>query len=242
MKKNALDVLKDNKARKKGNIITITTENVLEEAVKNNVQVLYFLYSGEKARAGAEKCSLPAGKIIKVKKSYINRYSDVKSNSGFLAVARVERKNEKTGRDRIVVLDSIQDPLNAGAIIRSGMAFGFKSYLFYNCVYPYNEKTARASAGSVFSADIERAGADTIKKLSAARKFFITLPEKGEAPELLKKEKRFIIVFGNEGHGVSPEIKKIGHTGISVRHDSEKVESLNVAASAAIIFHEAVKE
>ncbi len=241
MKKEIFESLKDKKAQKKNNIMTISTENVLEEAVKNNVEIIYFLYSCEKARVPSEKYGLPPDKIIKVKQSYIDRYSDVKSNTGFLAVAGVKRKNEKTGRGRVVVLDSIQDPLNAGAIIRSGMAFGFKSYLFYNCVYPYNEKTARASAGSIFSADIERADIDAIKKFSATHKFFVTLPEKGEPPELLKKEKRFIIVFGNEGHGVSPEIKKFVHTGVSVKHDRSKVESLNVAASAAIIFHEAGK-
>ena len=51
----------------------------------------------------------------------------------------------------MVVLDGLQDPGNAGAIVRAAEAFGATGVLFLKgTVSPYNPKTLRASAGSLF--------------------------------------------------------------------------------------------
>ena len=51
----------------------------------------------------------------------------------------------------VVVLDGLQDPGNAGAIVRAAEAFGATGVLFLKgTVSPYNSKTLRASAGSLF--------------------------------------------------------------------------------------------
>src|SRR6185503_20081068 len=55
------------------------------------------------------------------------------------------------GRSLVVVLDGVQDPGNAGAIARAAEAFGATGVLFLKgTVSPFNPKTLRASAGSLF--------------------------------------------------------------------------------------------
>ena len=51
----------------------------------------------------------------------------------------------------MVVLDGLQDPGNAGAIVRAAEAFGATGAIFVKgTVSPFNPKTLRASAGSLF--------------------------------------------------------------------------------------------
>src|SRR4029077_9374462 len=55
------------------------------------------------------------------------------------------------GRSLVVVLDGLQDPGNAGAIVRAAEAFGSTGVMFLKgTVSPFNPKTLRASAGSLF--------------------------------------------------------------------------------------------
>jgi len=55
------------------------------------------------------------------------------------------------GQPLVVVLEGVQDPGNAGAIIRAAEAFGATGLLFLKgTVSPYGPKAVRASAGSVF--------------------------------------------------------------------------------------------
>ena len=55
------------------------------------------------------------------------------------------------GQPLVVVLDGVQGPGNAGAIIRAAEAFGATGLVFLKgTVSPYNPKAVRASAGSVF--------------------------------------------------------------------------------------------
>ncbi len=55
------------------------------------------------------------------------------------------------GSALVVVLDGLQDPGNAGTIVRAAEAFGATGAIFLKgSVSPYNPKTLRASAGSLF--------------------------------------------------------------------------------------------
>ena len=59
------------------------------------------------------------------------------------------------GQSMVVVMDGIQDPGNAGAIVRSAEAFGATGVMFLkNTVNPFNPKLLRASAGSIFRVPI----------------------------------------------------------------------------------------
>ena len=67
-------------------------------------------------------------------------------------------ENMLTANALLVVLDGIQDPGNAGAILRAAEAFGASGVVFLKgTVNPYNPKCLRGSAGSAFRIKIGRA-------------------------------------------------------------------------------------
>jgi TrmH family RNA methyltransferase len=126
----------------------------------------------------------------------------------------------------VVALDGVQDPGNVGAIVRLAAAFDAGGVaLLPGCADPFGPKAIRASAGAILSvpcAPVTRA--DLRWPLFAA-------DAQGEAID--PPARRAILVFGSEGSGVSQEIARDARKiAISM---SGRIESLNVAMSAAIL-------
>ncbi len=239
MNKEIYDLLKDNKRLKEEKIFIVDTEKILEEVIKNNLEIKYFLYTGEEKEI-LNKLK-ESTEIIKVKKSYIDKFSIVDSHQGFLAMVKAPEKEIKDfkGIYQMVMLDTIQEPSNLGAIIRNGVAFGFENYLLLNCAYIYNEKTIRASAGAVFLCNYKNIKFDEIKKLKEKYQILTTSSENGISIKKFKPEIRqnYILILGNEGHGVNFEFIKLSDIHIKIEHN-QKIQSLNVASASAIIFYE----
>ena len=133
-------------------------------------------------------------------------------------------------KDTIVVaLDGVQDPGNVGTIVRLAAAFDCGGVaLLPGCADPYSPKSIRASAGAVLSVPIVKT---TSAGLIGTRLPMFAADARGAASE--PPSKAAIIVFGSEGAGLSEEIRSAA-TPIAVRM-SPRVESLNVAAAAAIL-------
>jgi TrmH family RNA methyltransferase len=133
-------------------------------------------------------------------------------------------------KDTIVVaLDGVQDPGNVGTIVRLAAAFDCGGVaLLPGCADPYSPKSIRASAGAVLSVPIVKT---TSAGLIGTRLPMFAADARGAAAE--PPSKAAIIVFGSEGAGLSEEIRSAA-TPIAVRM-SPRIESLNVAASAAIL-------
>jgi len=238
MKKEILELLKKQKLLKKKKYFIADTEKIIGESVKNRHKIRVFLYSSEKEELlekhpALKKCA------EKVKQSFMKKYSSVKTENKFLALVEInEKKIDFEKKDRIVLLDTIQDPGNLGAIIRSGAAFGFTSFFLKNCAWAYSEKTIRASAGAVLFSDIAEADDNAAECLKKTHRFYLTDVKNGREPDKIDRSGKFVLVFGNEGRGISKEITGLGDEKIRIDYPEKKVESLNVAATAAIIFHQ----
>lgn len=241
MNKEIYELLKDKKRLKEEKLFIVDTEKILKEVLENNLEIKYFLYS-ESAKDILEL--LPQNKkrdALKVKGSYINKFSVVDSHQGFIAVVRAKNNEigDLKGIDKLVLLDTIQEPSNLGAIIRSGIAFGFANFLLLNCAYLYNEKVIRASAGAVFQCRYKNIEIKEIDRLKAEYQIIATSSKNGLNLKKIKEKikNKFIIVLGNEGRGINKVIEEKADLKISIELKKE-IESLNVAAASAIIFYE----
>lgn len=210
-------------------LFVIEGENLVEEAIKNNLLKELYVLEGCECKYDFQHDEV----TYEVMKSI----SDLKSTPRLLGVAKI-KKEEKIGK-RIVILDDIQDPGNAGTIIRNAVAFGIDTIVFSkSSVSAYNEKTLRSTGGMIFNTNIiignieeliSEIKSKNIKVIGTSLKSSISL-------EKLEKTRKFAIIFGNEGNGVKDNILSLCDE--IVRIDmNPKCESLNVGVSTAIILY-----
>ncbi len=145
--------------------------------------------------------------------------------------------------NNIVLLDDINDPGNLGTIIRTSAALGYDMVvLSNNCVDLYNDKTLRATQGSLFKIKIyKKSLIDTIKLLKN-NNFFVYSTSLKDSINIadLHINKKFAVVFGNEAHGVSKEVIDLSDNSIIIPMEND-CESLNVSVASGIILYELKK-
>lgn len=146
--------------------------------------------------------------------------------------------------NNFILLDNIQDPKNLGVIIRLAVAFNIDAmFLTDDSVDIYNPKVIRSSAGLhsaipvVYIKHID----ELIEIKNKHKIFFIGADLAGKNFKNYKFNKsKKMIVFGNEGQGLSQKIKNIIDEFIKIEMKNN-VESLNIATAASIILWELSK-
>ncbi|MCQ2382211.1 MAG: RNA methyltransferase, partial [Clostridia bacterium] len=128
-----------------------------------------------------------------------------------------------------LVLDRVQDPGNMGTILRTALAFGFKTVFMIDCVDPYSPKVIRASSGmalrvNIIDTDYEHLPKDAVYYLADLD---------GDKPKPIH-ESNYGIVLGNEGQGINPIFYQMPHKVITIPME-QNCESLNVAVAGGII-------
>ena len=142
----------------------------------------------------------------------------------------------------VTVLHQVRDPGNAGTVLRSAYAAGAGGVIFTETsVDPYNPKTVRASAGSLFHVPVVR-GADTQTTLLELRDrgFRIYAMAADGAQDLYRTDLAgdpVALVFGNEARGLPGEISALADATVRVPITG-RVESLNLAAAATVCLFE----
>jgi TrmH family RNA methyltransferase len=141
-----------------------------------------------------------------------------------------------------VFLDGVQDAGNVGALLRSAAAFGADvAVLGPGCADAWSPKVLRAAMGAHFSLRI----AEMPDLAQALAQFggplVCTAPTGGTTPAATDLTGRLGWIFGAEGQGVSAAAAALATHRISIPL-APGAESLNVAASAAILFYERARQ
>jgi TrmH family RNA methyltransferase len=141
-----------------------------------------------------------------------------------------------------VLLDNVQDPGNVGSILRSAAAAGIREvYCSPGTAFCWSPKVLRAAMGAHFVLDIHE-NVELAPLLAYAR--IATLATSGYAKQVLYEvdlKRPVAWIFGHEGQGVSDQLLSLAKQQVVIPHLG-KVESLNVAACAAVCFFEQVRQ
>ncbi len=221
--------LLDKKNSRKEELFVIEGENLVEEAIKNNLLVELFLLEGTSNKFNYQ-CDYITLDVMK-------SISSLPSSSRVIGISKYIKK-DLLG-DKVVLLDGIQDPGNAGTIIRNAVAFGVDTVVFSKgCVSPYNSKVLRSTGGMIYNINIIIDDIKSIIKSLKSKKIpvYATSLESSINLESVNKSDSYAVVFGNEGSGVSKEILDICDCLVKIDMN-EKCESLNVGVSNGIFLY-----
>jgi TrmH family RNA methyltransferase len=145
----------------------------------------------------------------------------------------------------VVVMAGVQDPGNAGTIVRSAEAFGATGIIATRgTADPWSPKALRASAGSALRLPVLRGMATPVvmAQLRMARVKILVASAKS-SQGLLQADLRgpAAIFVGNEGAGLPPEVERAADARISIPMN-DSVESLNAGVAASVVLFEAARQ
>ena len=178
-----------------------------------------------------------ASRVVTLTRELFRSVSTTVTPQGVVAIAKIRESAAseaiaaaRNGRWPLVVLDRVQDPGNVGAICRTAAAAGAPAVAVLDgCADPFGAKSVRASAGNVFRLTVARAAWEDLAALDG----YGAAAAGGTPLSQSPIENAGMIVLGNEAHGLSHSNLKMVTIPLS-----DGVESLNVAAAAALLLFE----
>ena len=231
----------------------IVGKHAVIEALKNpNRKILRVFLTEESKkiihRSSPNKNLLSNNKVYFKTKKELDKYCSKEDllHQGFVAeIEHIETinlkefiKNKKN--INFVCLDGVSDPRNIGSIIRSAVSFKIDGLIVKERNFPKDSKLMYKSASgcmeyiNIFQVPNIKTTMKLLKEKnfwvygfdSKSKKNFIDVEWKGNN----------ILLFGSEGEGIKKHTEK--YADFLVRIDmNEKIESLNISNSAAIVFH-----
>lgn len=161
-------------------------------------------------------------------------------------VERFAERIKNGEKPRLVACDSLQDPHNLGAIIRSALASGAVGVILTReRSAPLGGTAAKASAGAVSHIDISQVTnlVAALKKIKEAGAWVFGAVKDSEAQSLYATDFHLpaCVVVGSEGQGIRPLVRKECDILISIPM-AGTLDSLNSSVAAAVILFEAMRQ
>ncbi|WP_294679407.1 RNA methyltransferase [uncultured Fluviicola sp.] len=177
-------------------------------------------------------------KTVTVTTKELEQISELKTPNKCIAVFK--RPDYALLTDQFTIaLDGIQDPGNMGTILRLADWFGVKQIVCSkDTVDCYNSKVIQASMGAIYRIPVHYTDLASYLKNSTQQKYGAML--NGKNYKSIDYPKDGILIMGNEGKGVRPEIEALIDFPVTIPRFGE-AESLNVATATAILLAEIIQ-
>ncbi|HHT70157.1 MAG TPA: RNA methyltransferase [Firmicutes bacterium] len=251
----SMRALHNNKVRRSRRRFLVEGVRLLEEALASECIVDTVLYCIETTIDGRMQALLnrlqdSGVSVIAATQAVVDSVSETESPPGLTAVVRCPPTPELTAvvgsTDLLVLGDQIQDPGNAGTIIRTAEAAGAGGTFFSaGSVYPFSDKVIRASMGSLFRLPVEvlSDGGQELCNLciNSGWQLVFAVPDEGVPWWNVDFKRPTLLVLGNEGSGISGDVLALKGSKVSIPL-APQVESLNVAIAGAVLLFETVRQ
>jgi TrmH family RNA methyltransferase len=234
-------------ARRKGARFVIEGVRLVEEVYKAGWQPEFILFTQDVHQRGLqiiEGFATRGVEVIPVASHVMQTASDTQSPQGILAVLPWQALPLPENPDFVIILDSIRDPGNLGAILRTAWAAGVEAALLPpGTVDAFAPKVIRAAMGAHFKLPIYIMDWDEIHSLVGLLELTSYLADSSGGHRLYETnfQTPLALIIGGEAAGAGREAHKLATHQVHIPM-VESVESLNAAAAAAVLMFEVVRQ
>jgi TrmH family RNA methyltransferase len=190
-----------------------------------------------------DQCERSGAQCVVLSDNLYGAVSQVENGVGLLLlVATPEPAAPQALAESAVLLDGLQDPGNLGSVLRSAAAAGIRQvYCAPGTAAAWSPKVLRAGMGAHFVLDIFE-NAD-LASLCAGSRIPVLATSSHAAQTIYECDLSGAVawLFGHEGQGVAPQLLASASQEVTIPHLGQ-MESLNVAAAAAVCFFEQVRQ
>ena len=228
-------------------------EHLVQEALNANVAIDVIAVRNDLAEDSigvlAHQAAARGARLLAATGAVISAMSPVREPSGIVAIARRSARtldDALAGSAQLVLmLSSIQDPGNVGAIVRAADACGATGIITsVGTADPFGWKALRGSMGSAFRVPIA-VGQNLYDAARAAKqrglRLYAAVPRGGTQLPRCDLRRAAVVLLGGEGSGLPRDLAGLADESITIPM-RERVESLNVATAAALIAYEAQRQ
>jgi len=198
------------------------------------------VYVTELGMAKITEFDFDSTEVVEVSEAVMKAMSDTVSPQGIISLCYKPELDiaslKTTGNSRFIYLYQIQDPGNAGTILRTADAMGISAVITSpESVDMYSPKVVRSTAGSLWHVPIyeEISLSEITTRFPQMQKFLLSSHAKTSILDLAISGD-CVAIFGNEARGVDAQTLGISVTEVTIPM-AGRAESLNLSAAASIV-------
>jgi rRNA methylases len=187
----------------------------------------------------------PRSRTLAVSRSLFAEIATLPADIGVLAVVATPTQVPAAPGEFSLLLEDVQDPGNVGSIIRTAAAAGVEQVLLSRqCAFAWSPKVLRAAQGAHFLTtlveDVDLG--EWAASFRAAGGSVAAAVVSGGAPlHATNLRGKLAIALGSEGSGLTPSLLRLADRTLTIPLAAGS-ESLNVAAAAAVVLFEGVRQ
>ena len=211
---------------------------LLEEALRWGAEIVAVLYTAD-VTLPALPATVRAAEVTEV---VMKSVSPMEAPQGVVFSCRMRDNTPPKTLEgsRYLVLDGVQDPGNVGTMLRTADAFDCEGlFLLPGCADVYNPKTVRAAMGVLFRRHLWRCDLETLSELLRTAEIpLYGAALRDDTADVREIDlKKAAVAVGSEGRGLSAAVLDRCDRTVKIPM-SERCESLNAAAAAAVLLWE----
>lgn len=226
--------------REQGLFVAEGVQCAREALTSNAGPEIKILYATEYGLSKISEFDLAAVEIVEVSEAVLKAMSDTVSPQGLISLCYTPENEISelalTGQSTLIYLHQIQDPGNAGTILRTADAMGISAIVTSpNSVDMFSPKVVRATAGSLWNVPVyEGISIQQLdSKFPATKKILLSAHASTSILDL-EIPGDCIAIFGNEARGLTAKDLGISVTEVTIPM-AGNAESLNLSAAASIV-------
>lgn len=236
------------KIRARDRVFMVEGDVLLQEALSAGMDVVSALVDQSRTQSIADLIQTLESRNVPVYSAptaAIERASTMDTPQSILAVCRVpDTRISMNEHGKYIVCENLQNPGNAGAILRSAAAFGIDGVFFVGGCDIYSVKVLRGSMGAAFRVPVQSfpSAAELSEYLKQNRipSYAAVVGKDAQSISEHPLPNACAVWIGNEGNGLSDQAVSCCEHRIYIPM-KQNTESLNASVAASIIMWEMSK-